>query len=176
MLIIVYMPENYFILLSKNQKKTSKISRTNIVSIAVVAGVMILIGSITLNAFSPVNSDGFVFASTSNIFLKAVKTAQGSYHYQHTKGGKALPSTAGSSPPITISKGNLIQIHLINEEKNELGNPSKHNLNIDEFNVHIKDLGYFQSESVTFLADKTGTFNYYCSIHPEMSGVITVTE
>jgi len=176
MLIIVYMPENYFILLSKKQKKSSKRSKTNIIAIAVVTGVIILIGSIVLNSFSPVNSDGFVFAPTSNIFLKAVKSNQGTYHYQKTRGGKALPSTAGSSPPITISKGNLIQIHLINEDKNELGNPSKHNLNIDEFNVHIKDLDYFQSDSVTFLADKTGTFKYYCSIHPEMSGVITITE
>jgi len=65
---------------------------------------------------------------------------------------------------------------LINEDKNQPNNPSKHNLNIDEFNVHTKDLGYFQSESVTFLADKTGTFDYYCSIHPDMKGVITITE
>jgi plastocyanin len=26
------------------------------------------------------------------------------------------------------------------------------------------------------LADKIGTFDYYCSIHPDMKGVITVTE
>jgi len=65
---------------------------------------------------------------------------------------------------------------LINEDKNQPNNPSKHNLNIDEFNVHTKDLGYFQSESITFLADQTGTFDYYCSIHPDMKGVITITE
>ena len=94
----------------------------------------------------------------------------------HTKGGKNIPYSEGKSPPISLSKGNLVQIHLINEEKNQPGNPSKHNLNIDEFNVHIKDLNYFQSESVTFLADKTGTFDYYCSIHPKMKGTITVTE
>lgn len=93
----------------------------------------------------------------------------------HTKGGKALPSSAGNSPPISVSKGNLVEIHLINEEKNQAGNLSKHNLNIDEFNVHTKDLGYFQSESITFLADKEGTFDYYCSIHPEMRGTITVS-
>jgi len=65
---------------------------------------------------------------------------------------------------------------LINEDKNQPNNPSKHNLNIDEFNVHTKDLGYFQSESITFLADQIGTFDYYCSIHPDMKGVITITE
>lgn len=175
MLIIVYIHENYFSSLIKKRKNPSKFSRTNIISIAVVAGVIILIGGITLNSFSPVNSDSFVFSPTSNIFLKAVKSAQGNYHYQHTKGGKSTPSSEGTSPPIPASKGNLIQIHLINEDKNQSGNPSKHNLNIDEFNVHTKDLSYFQSESVTFLADKEGTFEYYCSIHPEMRGIITIT-
>lgn len=134
-----------------------------------------MIGGIALNSFSPVNSDGLVFAPSSNIFLKAVKSAHGSYHYQHTKGGNALPTSGDTSSPISASIGNLIQIHLINEEKNETGIPSKPNLNIDEFNVHIKDLGYFQSESVTFLADKEGSFDYYCSIHPEMRGTIIVT-
>ena len=42
--------------------------------------------------------------------------------------------------------------------------------NIDEFDTHAKDLGYFQSQTVIFTANKTGTFNYYCSIHPEMTG------
>ncbi len=174
MLIIVYMCQNYFSSLNK-KKKASKVSKTNIISIIVVAGVIVLIGSIALNSFSPVNSDSLIFAPSSNIFLKAVKSSQGAYHYQHTKGGKALPSSEGTSPPISASMGNLIQIHLINEDRNEAGNPSKHNLNIDEFNVHIKDLGYFQSESITFLADKEGIFDYYCTIHPEMRGTITVS-
>jgi len=74
-----------------------------------------------------------------------------------------------------VSKGNIIQIHLINEEKNQPNNPSKHNLNIDEFNVHTKDLDYFQTDEIAFLANKTGTFDYYCSIHQDMKGTITVT-
>jgi len=130
----------------------------------------------SLNSFSTVNSDGFVFAPSTNISLKAVQSDQGSYHYQFVKGGKSLSSVSGSSSVINVSKGNLVDIHLINEDRNLPNNPSKHNLNIDEFNVSIKDLDYFQSESVTFLADKTGTFDYYCSIHQDMKGTITVTE
>ena len=42
--------------------------------------------------------------------------------------------------------------------------------NIDEFDTHTKDLGYFQSQSVIFTTNKTGT----CSIHPEMTGKIIV--
>lgn len=161
--------------MNKTKIKSSKLSRANIISISVVAGVVALIAGMALNSFSPVNSDSFVFAPSTNISLKGVQSSQGYYHYQFAKGGKSLSSAAGTSPPIKVSKGNLIQIHLINEDRNQPSNPSKHNLNIDEFNVHIKDLDYFQSESVTFLADKTGTFDYYCSIHPGMKGTITVT-
>jgi len=173
MLIIVYIHENSFS--PVNKKKSSKITRSSIISVSIIAGVIILIGGIALNSFHPVNSESFVFAPTTNLFLKAVKSSQGNYHYQTTKGGKSLSSTEGTSPSLTVSKGNIIQIHLINEEKNQPNNPSKHNLNIDEFNVHIKDLDYFQTDEVAFLADKIGTFDYYCSIHPDMKGTITVT-
>jgi hypothetical protein len=138
--------------------------------------VFVLIGFFALNSFTAVNSEGFVFAPSTNIFLKTAKSLQGDYHYQSTKGGKVPPSSEGLSPSITVSKGNLVQIHLINEVKNQPDNPSKHNLNIDEFNVHTKDLSYFQTDSIIFLADKTGTFDYYCSIHPEMKGTITITD
>jgi len=94
---------------------------------------------------------------------------------QSTKGGKSVPILTGNSPQLTITQGNLVQIHLINEEKNESISKSNHNLNIDEFNVHTGDLGYFQTKSITFLADKTGNFEYYCSIHPEMKGTLTVS-
>ena len=161
--------------MNKSRKQSSKISRKNIISVSVILGVGVLIGFFVLHSFTPVNSDTFIFASPTNISLKAVKSSQGNYHYQATKGGKKLPDAEGASPSIIISKNNLVQIHLINEEINQPDSISKHNLNIDEFNVHTKELGYFQTDSVTFLADKTGTFDYYCSLHPDMKGTITVT-
>jgi hypothetical protein len=160
--------------LNKPKKQSSKISRRNIISVSAVIGIAVLMGFFVLHSFTPVNSNTPVFASPTNISLKAVKSSQGNYHYQTTKGGKNLPNVEGKSPSITISKNNLVQIHLINEEINQPGIPSKHNLNIDEFNVHTKDLGYFQTDSITFLADKTGTFDYYCSFHSDMRGTITV--
>lgn len=162
--------------MGKKQKKSVLVTKTNIVSVIIISGVLILIGFFALQSFKPVNSDHLVFEPTTNIYLKALNSPQG-YHYsaQSTRGGKAPPTVAGTSPTLSVAKGNLVQIHLINEEKNESGNPSKHNLNIDEFNVHTKDLGYFETDSVTFLADKTGTFVYYSSIHPEMKGTIRVS-
>jgi len=157
------------------KKKVVKISRGSIISISIILSVSILIGFLIINSFLPVNSDQLIFESPTNILLKAVKSPEG-YHYatQSSKGGKTVPSTAGNSPSLTVKNGNLVQIHLINEEKNEPSIKSKHNLNIDEFNVHTGDLGYFQTKSITFLADKNGTFEYYCSIHPEMKGILTV--
>jgi plastocyanin len=82
--------------------------------------------------------------------------------------------TAGGSvvdPEYTFNKGQLESIHVINEDNDS---HSRHNFNIDEFNVHTKDLNYFENESITLLADKVGTFEYYCSLHPEMRGTISV--
>jgi plastocyanin len=40
--------------------------------------------------------------------------------------------------------------------------------------VHSNNLGYFQSQSITFIANKVGSFPYYCTIHPEMKGTVIV--
>jgi len=157
------------------EKQKKKFSREYLITVISIGCVSILLGFLVFNSFKPVNYDGLVFESPTNIFLKALKSPEG-YHYslQSTRGGKVVPSVAGNSPALMGAKGNLVQIHLINEEKNESSNQSRHNLNIDEFNVHTGDLGYFQTKSITFLADNTGTF-YYCSIHPEMKGTITIS-
>jgi plastocyanin len=76
-----------------------------------------------------------------------------------------------TGPTLYISKGGLESIHFINEDYDT---HSKHNFNIDEFKVHSKDLGYFQSQIITFIVDRDGMFEYYCSIHPEMRGKVVV--
>jgi plastocyanin len=111
--------------------------------------------------------------------MKATDLPTEGYAYtsQPTGTVKSLNSGAGSrgglghNPAITLNQGNTLSIHLINEDSEK---HSKHNLNIDEFGIHTKDLGYFQTQTVTFTANKAGTFNYYCSIPPEMTGKITV--
>lgn len=39
-----------------------------------------------------------------------------------------------------------------------------HNLVIDEFGVETNKIGDGEEEEVEFVADKTGTFEYYCSV------------
>lgn len=57
---------------------------------------------------------------------------------------------------ITVNKGDEIKITLNNTE-------GKHDFVLDEFNVKTEILEADESETVTFIADKAGEFEYYCS-------------
>jgi plastocyanin len=51
-----------------------------------------------------------------------------------------------------------------------------HDLKIDEFNVATRILNAGQEEVITFVANRTGTFEYYCSVgsHRQMGMVGTL--
>ncbi|MDB5254058.1 MAG: Blue (Type 1) copper protein [Parcubacteria group bacterium] len=58
---------------------------------------------------------------------------------------------------ITVNKGDTVKITF----KNVGG---MHDFKIDEFNVATKKINGGESDTVTFVADKTGSFEYYCSV------------
>ena len=58
---------------------------------------------------------------------------------------------------IRVKKGNRVKINLARIQ-------GFHDLVIDELNASTKQLGEGSSDSVEFVADMTGTFEYYCSI------------
>ena len=58
---------------------------------------------------------------------------------------------------MTVKKGDTVKIIVTNAG-------GVHDFRIDEFNAHTKTLSAGQSEMVTFAANKSGTFEYYCSI------------
>jgi plastocyanin len=135
----------------------------------------------------PVNGNSPIFGAPKNNFVKASHNPQSGYIFVGQSAGGArksfIPTGRGindnssmganaTGPTLYLSKGGLESIHFINEDYDT---HSKHNFNIDEFKVHSKDLGYFQSQIITFIVDKNGTFEYYCSIHPEMRGNVVVT-
>jgi len=76
-----------------------------------------------------------------------------------------VPST------MTVKKGDTVKITF----KNDSG---IHDFKIDEFAVATKQLKTGESETVEFVADKTGAFEYYCSVgtHRQMGmkGTLTV--
>jgi plastocyanin len=72
---------------------------------------------------------------------------------------------------MSVKKGDTVKITF----KNTGG---FHDLKIDEFKVATKQLQGGASEVVTFVADKAGTFEYYCSVGNHramgMKGTLTV--
>ncbi len=166
-----------------NQKKKIKDKNKNRITSKRIIVIAIVFTVISLSIYGGINilksSNGnFLLSPPRNFFMKAtyLLNVGNVYTSQSTGTAKILNSGAGISrighnPTITLNQGNSLSLHLINEDSEK---HSKHNLNIDEFGIHTKDLGYFQTQTVTFTANKTGTFNYYCSIHPEMNGEIIV--
>jgi plastocyanin len=74
---------------------------------------------------------------------------------------------------MTAKKGQKIQIKLKNIE-------GTHDLKIDEFHVATAKMNAGEETLVEFTPDKTGTFEYYCSVGNHramgMKGTLTVTE
>ena len=72
---------------------------------------------------------------------------------------------------ISVNKGDTVKITF----KNANGT---HDFKIDEFNVATARIQGGQQETVTFVADKSGSFQYYCSVgtHRQMGmfGTLTV--
>ena len=58
---------------------------------------------------------------------------------------------------IKVNKGDTVKINFTNAD-------GFHDWVIDEFNARTKQIGAGMSESIQFTADKTGTFEYYCSV------------
>jgi len=163
---------------AKNKQKTKSIpKKSTIFGIMIGAAIIVAIGYFALVSMIPVNGDFPVFGAPTNIYLKTISIEDGSsvFASQSIKGGKNGGGPNGNHyPTLYVSKGNLVSIHFINEDGSLANYNHKHNLNIDEFNVHSNDLDHRQTQSITFLADKEGTFDYYDSIHPEMRGKIVV--
>jgi plastocyanin len=157
----------------KNKAKSSPISRGTIIFIAIVVaagggGVYYLLSTST-----PVNSSVPVFGTPSNIYILGIHDPNQGYVYEQesTRQGKRSVSNGVVDSSIHVQKGTLVALHFINEDKDT---GAQMDLNVDAFNVHSNKLSYFQAQTITFIADKQGTYNYYSNLHPEMKGTITV--
>lgn len=62
-----------------------------------------------------------------------------------------------SMAEIKVNQGDTVRITFVNKE-------GFHDLKLDEFNVATKQIKTGESETIEFVADKAGTFEYYCSV------------
>src|SRR3989344_3266591 len=71
---------------------------------------------------------------------------------------------------MTVNKGDTVKITLKNRQ-------GTHDLKIDEFSATTRILNAGEEQMITFVADKVGTFEYYCSVgnHRAMGIVGTLT-
>jgi len=58
---------------------------------------------------------------------------------------------------IRVKRGSMVRINFTSAQ-------GMHNWVIDEFNAKTKIVQAGQSDSIEFIADKAGTFEYYCSV------------
>src|ERR671911_1707442 len=157
----------------------TRMTRKRIITYGIIAAILSGISIAGYKSMIPTNGNAPVFGIPNNHFVKAKYTAGSGYAWVSMSSGtaKGLRGSGGGggggiiNPQYVFSKGGLQSIHVVNEDYET---HSKHNFNIDEFNVHSKDLAYTQSQTVTFVADIAGTFHYYCNIHPEMKGDISI--
>lgn len=163
------------VLVTKKQKsntKGKKFSKGTTIGIGIAVVAVAVVTYFVINAL-PVNGGAFILTPARNNFIVAKYYQDAGYAFasKATTSGKKSSGSSSLNPTIHITQGSVEAIHMINEDSDT---GSKHNINIDEFNVHSRDLGFFESQAITFVADKAGTFNYYCTIHPEMKGNIIV--
>jgi len=155
-----------------------RMTKSKIIAIGVLAVVASTVGYFGINSMIPANGSSPVFAFPSNHFIKATHSDRSGYVYVSMSSGsvKGLRTSGGGgivNPEYIFDVGGLESIHFVNEDHDTR---SQHNFNVDEFNVHTRDLKYFESQTVTFIADKPGTYQYYCNIHPEMKGNIVIEQ
>src|SRR5919109_584085 len=161
----------------RNSVSYRSITKKRIITYGIIAAIISSIGIFGYRSMIPVNSSTPVFGIPSNHFVKAKYSPSSGYVWVSMSSGsvKGLRGSGGgggiTNPPYVFRKGDLQSIRVINEDYET---HSKHNFNVDELNIHTNDLGYFDTQAITFVADKTGTFHYYCTIHPEMKGDITI--
>jgi hypothetical protein len=152
-------------------------TKKRIIIYGTIVAIISIIGIVGYRSMIPANRNTPVFGIPNNNFVKATSSPSSGYVWVSMSSGsvKGLKGSGGgggiTNPEYVFHKGDLESIRVINEDYQT---HSPHNFNIDEFNVHTKDLNYYESQTVTFVADKPGTFHYYCSIHPEMKGDITI--
>lgn len=105
----------------------------------------------------------------TNFSLKITNTSNGiAFVGVGTSGKKSVP-VGQTSPTLHVTQGNAITIHIISEVHGE-----KYGFVIPELDVHSKQLGFFEADTVTFVAEKKGEFTYTSTGHPEIKGLLVV--
>ena len=147
--------------------------------VLVVVAILVLVGGIMLlrNDRENISSQNVQVSGEAENTVTAVSTStpnsdDSSSASSAVKTFVVTGSNFSFSPSaMTVNKGDTVRITFNNEN-------GLHDLKIDEFNAKTKVLNSDESETIEFVADKSGTFEYYCSVGQHramgMKGTLTV--
>jgi plastocyanin len=151
--------------------------------IGIIVGLVIIIGGIVvMNSMSSTpavvsNESGTItedMASQPEVIPTDVAVGTSTADTSASSSVKAFTVNSNNfkfaPTTIKVKKGDTVRITL-----NNTG--GIHDLVIDEFDVRTKQLPNAGTDTVEFVADKVGTFEYYCSVgnHRQMGMVGTLT-
>ncbi len=129
--------------------------------IIVIAGILIFKNSNKTPSDSTLDVGGQSAAPGTNTEQTPVATTSVSTPTTPTSAVKSF--TVNGKPfsftpsTMTVNKGDTVKITFVNEA-------GTHDWVIDEFNARTKVLQGGQTETIEFVADKVGSFEYYCSV------------
>lgn len=130
----------------------------------VVLALAVLVGGwlFMQNQGSPAQNSAATPTATSTPVVQEEPTSSGSADegaMSETVKSFDVEAVSFSYDPkeIRVKKGETVEITLT-------AGDATHNFNIDEFNVKSDTVKAGDSTVVEFVADKTGTFEYYCSV------------
>ncbi len=149
-------------------KPRHKHKKFPIAKYAIIGGVIAIVAAVAYTGFASKTSV-VPNIGGKNFSLKITKTSNGIAFVDVGRQGKKTIATGHASPTLDVNKGDTVTIHVINELHGE-----KLDFVIPELNVHSKQLGFFEADTITFTVDKKGEFTYTSTTHPEAKGLIKV--
>jgi hypothetical protein len=144
-----------------NSVSSPRLTRKRVITYGIIAAIVSLISITVYNSMIPTNGATPVFGIPNNHFVKAKYSPSSGYAWVSISSGsiKGVRSSGGggiTNPQYVLNRGGLQSMHVINEDYET---HSKHNFNIDELNIHSRDLAYSDSQTITFVADRPGTYH-----------------
>jgi len=142
------------------------------IAVVVVLGIGMWAVSMNSPASQPENSGGEDAAGVPSAAPSGANqpAAQPASKKEFTVSGQNFSFTPST---MTVKKGDTVRITFKSGDM-------MHDLKIDELGVATKILKTGEEDTVEFIADKVGAFEYYCSVGSHrakgMKGTFTVTE
>ena len=142
-----------------------------VIVLGVLGGIFVMNKSKTENPSTPQQASQVTPTTEQCAVVEVTQETQPSGSSTVTTGEAKTFNVAASSfkfnpATITVKKGDNVKIILTNSGGN-------HNFVIDEFNAKTKVIGSGETDTISFVADKSGTYEYYCSVgnHRQMGMV-----